>query len=80
MVVRYFVIMASRNRHPEGHPRSERFLQLASSPEGPCVCFVAVKHKIPHPYSRADENARSLNGVRDDVTIFVSLELPEAAT
>jgi predicted NAD/FAD-binding protein len=24
------------------------------------------KHKVPHPYSRADDNARSLNGVRDD--------------
>jgi len=25
-----------------------------------------TKHKVPHPYSRADENARSLTGIRDD--------------
>jgi len=25
-----------------------------------------LKRKVPHAYSRADENARSLYGVRDD--------------
>jgi hypothetical protein len=27
---------------------------------------VKAKHKVPHPYSGADDNAPSLNGVRDD--------------
>jgi hypothetical protein len=25
-----------------------------------------MKHKVPHPYSQADENACSLTGIRDD--------------
>src|SRR5476651_1279987 len=29
-----------------------------------------IKHKVPHPYSRADESARSLTGIRDDVANF----------
>ena len=28
--------------------------------------FELLKHKVPHAYLRADENARSLYGVRDD--------------
>jgi hypothetical protein len=30
------------------------------------VHFQKIKHKVPPPYSRADNNARSLNGRRDD--------------
>ena len=29
-----------------------------------------TKHKIPHPCSRAEDCARSLTGVRDDVSNF----------
>ena len=28
--------------------------------------WIFRKHKVPHPYSRAEENARSLTGIRDD--------------
>ncbi len=30
-----------------------------------------TKHKIPHPYSAAEESAASLTGIRDDVYIEV---------
>jgi len=29
-----------------------------------------IKHKIPHPYSAAEENAASLTGIRDDEAKF----------
>ncbi len=30
------------------------------------VTFGMGKHKVPHPYSGAEENAPSLTGIRDD--------------
>ena len=37
------------------------------------------QHKVPHPYSRADECARSLTGVRDDdVLVFQTVPLPRS--
>jgi hypothetical protein len=32
-----------------------------------CFWFDEGKHKIPHPYSAAEESAASLTGIRDDV-------------
>jgi hypothetical protein len=29
-----------------------------------------IKHKVPHPYSRAGKSARSLTGIRDDDLYF----------
>jgi hypothetical protein len=34
-------------------------------------CF--IKYKVPHPYSRAGKNARSLTGIRDDDSLFSEL-------
>jgi hypothetical protein len=47
---------------------------------GSCPVFFGCgeKHKIPPPYSRADDSARSLNGRRDDVSNLVPEELPGA--
>ena len=43
--------------------------------DGVVFIFSKSKHKVPPPYSRADENARELDGRRDDgalkiITIF----------
>jgi hypothetical protein len=35
-----------------------------------CNLILESKRKIPHPYSRADENARLVDGVRDDDFLF----------
>ena len=44
--------------------RSERYLQLASRPEGSCVYLRSSTH------SAAEECAASLTGIRDDGLIF----------
>jgi len=31
-----------------------------------CALAKKLKHKVPHPYSAAKENAASLTGIRDD--------------
>jgi hypothetical protein len=55
---------------PSGRQRSERFLQLASRPEGSCASMPLAKRKIPHPYSPAEEYAGSSTGIRDDELDF----------
>jgi hypothetical protein len=37
------------------------------------------KHKVPHPYSAAEENAASLTGIRDDDIYFCSGKIRNAS-
>ena len=52
-------------RHLEGRKRAPRFHQRASSPERSCA-YLLPKHKVPRPYSGAEDGAPSLTGARDD--------------
>jgi hypothetical protein len=43
--------------------------ERVSRPEGPCVCLLNSKHKVPRSYSPAEESAGSLTDTRDDETL-----------
>ena len=64
-------------RHLDGRKASPSCHQRASCPERPFVLLLAIKYKVPHPYSRAGKNAR-LRGF--GMTIFgfaQTVPLPE---
>jgi hypothetical protein len=48
------------DRHPERSVRRERFLQLASRPEGPCASLSQAKRKVPHPLLPPQRTKRAL--------------------
>jgi hypothetical protein len=58
---------------PRRHRGTEESPGSPSSPRWP------RKRKIPHPYARAEDCARSLTGIRDDESKSVSREFPVAA-